>query len=337
MANIIIPSGIATIGQIVMIDGVCYEITQKTPAPTTHSSVDGVYASCAACEEDIPFEILACSDDSVIGYDEYENMPTDKYFWVCDSSIWVKAKRGVLSPGETPAAWSYLEQCGTTPTECADLVGWVAGDLLDGVGCASAVAEDTNWNIIWSKIDGGGTTSIASSKMHVVMNAVNGASETWQNNVVLDGDFELVQKIEFITFSTDVLISQAAAMRLLDSSGSVAQVTMNKTGQSNQSDEWVIGYDGASGNTILDESWEKDYVWIRAQRSGATITFDYSSDGSSWTAVGVSTTNSNTIIYRVCTFSRWTGGNLTVDHDNFSIEDGSGNDLLIDPSGAACP
>jgi len=111
----------------------------------------------------------------------------DDFAWICSGAVWVKPYNDSLTATSATDP-TVLEQCGTTPTDCGDLVGWPATDLFDGVGCSSASVGDTNWGLRgWDCVVGGsggsGSNTIVSSVLNITLQSLSSATYVRQCTV----------------------------------------------------------------------------------------------------------------------------------------------------------
>jgi hypothetical protein len=309
----------------------CYEFFANTQQPVTGQTLDATYASCESCLTDNTNDLwVDCTDEDTTLAVFGDVGPGFDYAWLCIGGVYVKAKALTLTTFPLDVK-TYLEQCGGA-FSCEDLVGWPAEDAFDGVDCNSGSVGDTNWDIIWSESSDGGTTTIPSSgKVRFTCNTVNPSNEQQTNNGEASGDFTIIWKIDMVTYSSNTTISQQSSLKLLDSgSNFIAQIGINKF-DGDDATKWQISVDNPGFNQIATD-YPNDTVYFRAVRSGTTISFDYSSNGSSWTSTGATRTSSANIRPDINAFSRWTGGNLVVEVSGLNFT-GVAN---IDPTGDTC-
>ena len=140
-------------------DGLCWEPVGVTTDDTDNTVSDQTFNDCTTCLSDgTDVNVwLKCSDDSTAALIDTPHSPTDDYAWLCLSNVWVKCYNWAVEEGtaDNPA---YLEQCGTTPADCTDLVGWPGSDDFGGTGCNSEVVDGVNYGIRWTETKVGSPT-----------------------------------------------------------------------------------------------------------------------------------------------------------------------------------
>jgi hypothetical protein len=105
----------------------CYIYLGKVirPADAVQPSALGVtpYDSCGDCTANSPvYQILDCSDDSLIGYADLGSLPSVDYYYVYESPEWTEAKTGAQVSGQTPAIFTiYEDELDLSPASCDDL------------------------------------------------------------------------------------------------------------------------------------------------------------------------------------------------------------------------
>lgn len=241
---------------------------------------------------------------------------TQAYAWLCIGGVW---KRSYYDRGATGIATnpSVLEQCGTTPASCSDLVGWPASDYFNGVGCNSGVTHDTNWKVRWTDVSTGGSDAIVSDALLVTMGFTGSNTYEIRNSMSTSGDFQCGVRIEMKNFASDNSIRQEGQLKIkLGTSGSTS-MTIRKDGADTNS-TWKIEANGTSVVT----NWANDYVYFRITREAGAFTFEYSYTPSSWTDASVSLTDSSVAQPSLRAYSQWTADALQVEFDSFEFEGG---------------
>lgn len=296
----------------------CREVSSAAPTPTpTPTPTPGT-----------AYALRKCSDDSLIGYEDFASLPSTDYFWVCVSSVYVKAYTAEQAPGETPTSWTYLEQCGTAPTECADLVGWPGSDTFDGVGCGSGAIADDNWDMRWvASKSGSGSSSKAISGGGLAMSVDGGAGETYENavnNVVVSGDFTITATISNLACpsgdSSDEFIG------VLLSIGS----TFHNVGYMWKYSDGQYKMVWTGSGYVYSASALPSSSSIVIERVGSTVRF-YVGGTEVW-----SYSNSGDVSGIRLYCRRYSTGTNTITFDDIAIVDGSSDPIYIDPTGDAC-
>jgi hypothetical protein len=149
--------------------GVCWELVGETTDDDDDTVTDQTFDDCTTCIGDgTDVNVwLKCSDDSTAALIDTPSSPDDDYAWLCLSNVWVKCYNWAVDEG-TADNPDYLEQCGTTPLDCTDLVGWPGSDDFGGTGCDSGAVNDTNYDIRWTETEVGTPTySVGGGKLNV--------------------------------------------------------------------------------------------------------------------------------------------------------------------------
>jgi len=314
--DIILPAVAAD--DVILKDDQCYKVIGETEAATTGGPADDTYASCAACEGALTNEQWKrCDNDADLAILTEAHTDVD-FAWLCSGAVWVKA---YLDANTATAATdpTVLKQCGTTPTECADLVGWPASDDFGGVDCNSGAVGDTNHGVKWRVTAG-----------YAIAAGVLGHSGIADN--------ETTSNINTVGYTGDFTIEMDWAITSLSGSTSsrhnymfcqIGGVEWSAyiQGSNKQLFYRVNGSPSNISNSISAGKW-------RIKRVGSTVTLSWH-NGTSWSDLG--NTSNTSAITRLSLFDWMRGGSAgSGNWDNVIIIDGSSADILIDPTGEAC-
>ena len=181
----------ANYGSTIGIGSACYTLDGTTQEDAIAATIDSTYSTCAACLGDASAWLWRkCSDDAAIAIVGDAAGPMDDYAWLCSGSVYVKGYRDIISAG-TPTTPDFLEQCGTTPADCSDLVGFPVDDGFSGSGCDSGVVDDNNWTGRWLSQNGAASASITGGS-YVVNAALGTQLDTITRVFSQSGDWEAV-------------------------------------------------------------------------------------------------------------------------------------------------
>lgn len=316
---------------VIRVNDECYEEVGETeedatsPAPTVSST----FATCTLCEDSINNEQWKkCSDDSDAAILSDTHTDVD-YAWLCLGGVWEKCYNDSLT-GDAVNDPTVLKQCNITPTSCSDLTGWPASDDFGGSGCNTGAIGDDNYVARWGTVASEGSVSISLSALRIAVDSGNPKAYEVQINDTHSGDFTCSCYINISNFDADTGTVQVAQLKLNVGGGSTNMVIRKDTASAN--DKWTLQANG----TDITDSWSSSAIYFRISRTGSAFKFEYSSNGTSWTDSGVSKTDSGDIRPALRMFSRWTGGMFTASYDSFVFEDGSSNDINVDPTGNSC-
>lgn len=320
---------------VVDVAGECYFFVSDTEESATDPvpTVLGTYADCETCfVGPTNEEWRDCSTDSSVAILSAGHS-TDDYAWLCIGSEWVKAYNAV-NTGDTPTDPTVLEQCGTTPTDCTDLVGWPVSDDFSGTGCDSGAVSDTAFDIRWTAPNASNISASYSSGKLVLSTSANGVHDFLCDVINRSGDFYIETDLNITSWGGTGGSRWGQIRAYL---GAVPlSIGLGRT--SGNSDTKVFVYNGTTD--IQPDIADQNNLTCRIRRSSGTIYFDYNT-GSGWTNV-TSISNSNALTKVGLTIARGnpTGsGTQTCEFDYIKVVDdsaGSGNEIYIDPTGSSC-
>jgi len=86
--EIVIPSNIGvSIGDVIEIDGVCYDVVSETTGARTHETVDSVHQSCEICQNASSAQEESSSAELSYQYDSAENTVSPVYSYQYESAV----------------------------------------------------------------------------------------------------------------------------------------------------------------------------------------------------------------------------------------------------------
>jgi hypothetical protein len=208
----------------------------------------------------------------------------------------------------------------------SSLPGFPASDDFSGNGYNSGVVGDKYYDTRWTQNLTDGTITVNAEKLRFT-------SDTYTtdkllgviNSVVITGDFEATITMTQVSHEDNNSTAQSSNFRChrIDDNSSLVQCGMNKQGAASSS-QWQIFSENLQGGTTEINNYSSDTATFKISRTGSSITCEYNDIGMTRTA-----TYSGDVGLRILTVSRWAGGNLTVDWDDFSVIDGNGNPITI--------
>lgn len=316
---------------VIDISDQCYKYAGPIQANSNSAAPTTTYADCAICEGSKTNQQWVYCSGGANAAVLSPGHTTVSVAWLCIGGVWAKCEFSHLTAAVATDP-SVLKQCGVVnPTLCVQLVGWPAAEGLTGTGCDSGTYGDTNWGIRWKELYSDGNTSITGGKIRLTVDS--GAPKIFgeENQAVATGDFTYIGRVDMVNFTANNAISQSGNLRLHDTAGNlVAQIYINKI-NADDNNKWQIEVNNP-GAEIIITNWSNNFAYFRIIRTGSTIRFYYSSNGTSWTDTGKTLSSSADINPSVIGFSRWTGGNVICDWSALSYT-GFAN---IDPTGDAC-
>jgi len=310
---------------IVEVDGNCYEEAQDTteddatdPVPT----VVDTFSDCSTCNAAGENEIwYRCDNDVEVARYDPSNAPENDYAWLCLSSIYVKCYGGNLS-SESALEPSFIEQCGTAPTECADLVGRPVSDDFGGTGCDSGDFGDIPWNLLYKQTLHDPNTQFNAGQMEVELNSPSGQKlEGWSTRDIGHvGDFVFRKNYTSLSrTSGDIgLVTNCIV------SGGLYQGSRFMSGSVNKID-WATGFTNISAGAHLSG-------YLEFSRVGNTLSLKFNGTTyKTWTVSGTL----DRFDFGLFAYS----GNPSKANANLTgntLVNGSSTDISIDPTGDSC-
>ena len=251
------------------------------------------------------------------------------FAWLCLSSIWVKCYNDALKFAVATDP-TVLKQCDdAAPSSCLDLVGWPASDDFGGTGCNSGAISDQNWIA-----RGYSTSGFGSGSISYVSNAL---------------------RVETTATGSDATLNQVAGSMSHTGAFTLTAPFTNfvKAGGSTDHISYFRLY-------YSDGTWDGCLFFISGSNSGLVRlnkatggSIESTGTPSSSGTVTISRDGSNNIQATLWGVTlNYTGHAKTVDHiqlitstssaygpidwSSFTLVDGSGSNIYIDPSGKSC-
>jgi len=286
---------------------------------------------------------IATSLDCCCGNEQWKDCDTDTnqavlsqahtdvdFAWLCLGGTWVKCYND-SSTSTAATDPTVLKQCGTTPTECADLVGWPVSDDFDGTGCNSGTYLDDNWNIRYANtyLNGTTTTAITAGKVYLTAEYISGVAAgnmPRTGSISHAGDFDVKVNFNLSTFPTDAGGTECySALRVVIGGTNYEVERYAGTTQRARVQYGGTNYGDVANSTTVGV--------FRITRVGSTITFyidstvirqDYSGPTGNLTAVAFNIFNNRMVA-------------IAANFDNLTALNGiGGSNILIDPTGDSC-
>lgn len=207
------------------------------------------------------------------------------------------------------------------------------------IGFASDDFESDRTVYIWANSDTQGTAEVSGGTYNFAVEAGNPKALGRRNSTLLVDGFRTTVKVTATNYFANTSTSQSISLQIVNSSSALQhQIFMTKSGASSTS-VWRILVD----NTDVTFSYPSDTIWFRISRpnGSSTVSFFYSTDGISFTNTGITRSSSIDLRTNLYMFSRWTGGNLSAQWDDFEQLDGSLEEIPVETDPGAvvgfCP
>ncbi len=273
-------------------------------------------------------EIRLC-DGTLFGAVVTADIPTNEFFYVCNSGVYAKARLGGLT-ATAATTITPLYQCGTTaPTSCEELVGWPASDDFSGTECNSGFVGDLNWNLrwladtaTWSISSGGAVSSPADTTENILDNNMPDLSGDFSFSGTMSssdfpdgaGESNLCQANNYATFSGGSITWGFLASNSSFGNTERKGLFISRAGQS---DVYV------DTTSLTNRSWT-------LSRTGSTITLNFGGVDYTYTHSGD--------VDRFLHFTRRQAGYSawSCAFSALVIQDGSSNEVYIDIAGKTC-
>jgi hypothetical protein len=266
-------------------------ISASTPATTTYPFLD-----CA-------------TGLTTVARFAFSDLPAHDYLWIWNGTKYVKSYKSTLSEGAATSPVPCTVLMPTTPANCAAVNVTAFNDTFGGT------LDPCKWEDDATYVDG--SAVITSGKLRITVDAGN--PKVFQENhlYVFAGDFTIEVDVEMITYLADTTTSQGCNVPCYTTGGTfLFQMAINKQGATSNSTFTVVSENNSSQTNETNSA--PSSVSFRVKRVGSTISGEYNTGGG-WTASTRTASNSGNVFIGILGFSRWAGGSLVIDVDNYEI------------------